>query len=257
MTRLKVRNGQHQNVCGWTPLGLKVCNGQHQNVCVWPPLGLKVCNWQHQNMCVWASLGLKVCNGQHQNVCVWAPLQLKVCSGQHQNVCMGTSRAQSVQWAAPKCVCLATSRAQSVWWAASKCVCTAPLGLKVCNGQHQNVCVWAPLGHILDLENGAGREEKKKQAILLFCMGCKKDPICRFQLMKVCVHALLSSSWVGVNFSFPFFGGLRQNSCSLWVAWGLIEPPKGLTLFASFMMTLEEQFPNKQTPIALQDAKRV
>jgi hypothetical protein len=47
----------------------------------------------------------------------------------------------------------------------------APLGLKVGNGQHQNVCIWAPLGHILDLENGADREEKKKQAILLFCTG--------------------------------------------------------------------------------------
>ncbi len=151
---------------------------------VWAPLGLKVCSGQHQNVCVWAPLGLKVCNGQHQNVCVWVPLGLKVCNGQHQNV--------------------------FVW---------APLGLKVCNGQHQNVCIWAPLGHILDLENGAGREEKKKQAMLLFCMGCNKDPICRFPLMmKVCVHACLVVLFLGgVNFLF-FFWGLRQNSCSLWLA---------------------------------------
>jgi len=98
--------------------------------------------------------------------------------------------------------------------------------------------------------------KKKKQAILLFCMGCKKDPICRFPLMKVCVHALLSSSWVGVNFLFFFWG----DSGKTRVPFGLHEvdrASKGTNLFAGFMMTLEELFPNRQTPIALQDAKRV
>jgi hypothetical protein len=81
------------------------------------------------------------------------------------------------------------------------------------------MCVWAPLGqHILDLENGAGREEKKEASNTFVLYGLQKGPNLQVPLKKVCVHALLSSSWVGVNFSFPFFGGLRQNSCSLWVA---------------------------------------
>jgi hypothetical protein len=134
-------------------------------------------------MCVWPPLELKVCDGQHQNMCVWAPLGLKVCNGQHQNVCV-----------------------------------QAPVGLKVCNGQHQNVCVWAPLRHILDLENGAGREEKKEASNTFVLYGLQKGRNLQIPIDESVCACLVVLFLGWCKLSFPFLGGLRQNSCSLWVA---------------------------------------
>jgi hypothetical protein len=75
--------------------------------------------------------------------------------------------------------------------------------------------------------------------------------------MKVFVHACLVVLFLGWSkLSFLFLG----ESGKTHVPFGLHEvdrASKGTNLFASFMMTLEEQFPNRQTPIALQAARRV
>jgi len=70
------------------------------------------------------------------------------------------------------------------------------------------MCVWAPLGqHILDLENGAGREEKKEASNTFVLYGLQKGPNLQIPIDEsVCAClVVLFLGWCKLFFSF-FWG---------------------------------------------------